>query len=208
LANGTDGRTLRANEVREARRAQILDTALGVFADQGYHQTSISDVVKAAGVARGTFYLYFESKSQIFLHLLDNLLGHLRSSVRGVDVGQGAPPVTEQLQRTVERILETAVNNRPLTRVIFRVAVGLDPEVDERLTAFYSNLHQYIAQSLERGQQMGIVRQMDVGVASRCILGSIRQVVDAYVVQSDAQVDVGAVAQGILDFNLQGVTNQ
>jgi AcrR family transcriptional regulator len=61
-----DGRVRRGHETREARRAQILESALTVFATKGYHETSVTDLVDAAGVARGTFYLYFDSKEAIF----------------------------------------------------------------------------------------------------------------------------------------------
>ena len=52
-ADEVDGRTRRAQEAREVRRAAILQAALQVFARRGYHATSITDLVEAAGVARG-----------------------------------------------------------------------------------------------------------------------------------------------------------
>ena len=61
-----DGRVARASVLRKTRRADILEVALSVFASNGYHQTRVSDIIQAAGIARGTFYLYFESKSAIF----------------------------------------------------------------------------------------------------------------------------------------------
>ena len=61
-----DGRVARAEKARVERRAALLSTARQVFAQHGYHSTSIDDLIDAAGVARGTFYLYFESKRAIF----------------------------------------------------------------------------------------------------------------------------------------------
>ena len=69
-----DGRILRANARREHRRALILDSAVETFSTKGYHQTRVADIIKSAGIARGTFYLYFESKNAIFLELLEGLL--------------------------------------------------------------------------------------------------------------------------------------
>ena len=123
-----DGRVRRGQETREARRTQIKQTALRVFSERGYHETSVSDLVDAAGVARGTFYLYFDSKDAIFLELLDDLTAHLRSNVTGIDLSPSAAPMFEQLHAIVVRILRTVVENRPLTRIIFReaVVVGLN----------------------------------------------------------------------------------
>src|SRR5438067_9933141 len=57
---------------RETRRQQILEAAARVFARKGYRNTGVADIIEAAGVAsRGTFYLYFQSKEEIFLALVD-----------------------------------------------------------------------------------------------------------------------------------------
>ena len=73
----TDGRSTRANRKKRvaSRRRQILDAArTGVCRKAAITTTHVSDVIEAAGIARGTFYLYFESKSAIFLELLEELL--------------------------------------------------------------------------------------------------------------------------------------
>ena len=51
---------------REERRSQILDAALVVFSQKGYHATNVSDVAAQAGVSQGTIYWYFESKDELF----------------------------------------------------------------------------------------------------------------------------------------------
>lgn len=205
MPDAQDGRVKRGLASREARRAQILDAALGVFADQGYHQTSVSDLVKAAGVARGTFYLYFDSKEAIFLELLDGMLRHLRDNVGGVDTTPEARPPAEQLLQLTEHIFDTAVNNRPLTRIIFREAVGLDAAVEARLTAFYADLMEWLSASLRAGQALGMVRDLDTDLVAACIVGSVREVVHQRIVDSDEPLDVTAAARAVLDYNLFGV---
>ena len=88
-----DGRSKRARSQRKNRRGAILKAARPVFVEKGYHQTHISDIIEAAGIARGTFYLYFDSKAAIFAELLDLSLDELRSSIVGVDQGEDAPPM-------------------------------------------------------------------------------------------------------------------
>src|ERR1051325_12177451 len=55
---------------KSERRQQILSVARDVFARRGYHQTTIDDIALQAGVARGTFYLYFEDKRAGFSDLI------------------------------------------------------------------------------------------------------------------------------------------
>ena len=61
----------------DSRRAQLLAAARTVFATKGYQRSSVSDVIKAAGVSRGTFYNYFDGKSAIFQAVLVDLTGKL-----------------------------------------------------------------------------------------------------------------------------------
>lgn len=203
-----DGRSKRAAETRENRRVQILDTALRLFSEAGYHQTSISDIVRAAGIARGTLYLYFDSKQDIFHELLENLLSHLRTNIVGVDTSAEAPPIPEQLEQTVKRILETALANRALTQIIFREAIGIDEEMDRRLDTFYLNLHSFIDLALQSGQQLKLIRPMDTYVAARCVLGSIRGVIEHALFDEVEAADPDLLAKAVLEFNLRGLMVQ
>ncbi len=203
MSDETDGRVRRGVETREARRAQILDSALAVFARRGFHATSVSDLVEAAGVARGTFYLYFDGKEALFLELLDDLTAHLRSNVVGVDLTRGS--MEEQLQATVVRVLRTLVDNRPLTRILFREAVGLNEAVDERLAAFDTELHGYVATALRVGAAAAVVRELDPAVSAMMVIGGLREVVRRYVVASDDPFDVDRVARSVLDHHLRGL---
>lgn len=201
-----DGRTERATALREQKRAHILTTAIRVFGKKGYHQTSIADIVDEAGVARGTFYLYFESKSAVFLELLDQLLLHLRQNVVGVDVGPDARPMDEQLFETVRRVLRTAETNRSLTAILFREAVGLDADVDRKLREFYSNIHMFLVVSLTEGERLGLTRPLDTEATASCILGSIKQVIEQHlVIDTDATFDLDRFAHAIVAYNLHGL---
>ncbi|MCA9518783.1 MAG: helix-turn-helix transcriptional regulator [Myxococcales bacterium] len=204
-----DGRSRRAQARRERARANILAAAVEVFSTSGYHQSSISDLHQAAGIARGTFYQYFESKNAVFLELMDELLVQLRSSVVGVDTRPGAPPVALQLYQTVRRILEAASQNRALTTILMREAVGLDEEVDRRLAEFYDSLHAWVVLALENGRASGLVRDgVDVEIAATCVIGSLRFVLERAWAQSDggdADLDLDRMARAILDVTAFGL---
>jgi AcrR family transcriptional regulator len=58
---------------REARRAEIVSAATAAFAERGIAQTAVSDIVKAAGVAQGTFYLYFKSKDDVVVAVAERI---------------------------------------------------------------------------------------------------------------------------------------
>lgn len=55
---------------------QIIDAAVIVIAENGYHQSQVSKIAKQAGVADGTIYLYFKNKEDILISLFENKMGH------------------------------------------------------------------------------------------------------------------------------------
>ncbi len=71
-----------------ARKKQILDAAAEVFAEKGFHPTTIKAIAKAAGVADGTIYIYFENKTALLLGILD-LMG--RNAQKEADFSQFSP---------------------------------------------------------------------------------------------------------------------
>ncbi len=56
-----------------ARRKQILEAAVKVFAEKGFHQTTIKDIAREAGIAQGTIYNYFENKTALMLGIFDSM---------------------------------------------------------------------------------------------------------------------------------------
>lgn len=200
----TDGRTERAQRQREETRARLLEAALDVFASKGFHAATLGDLLDAAKVARGTFYLHFESKQAVFVALLDELVTAFRSSVRGVDTAPGAAPLAEQLVASIVRVLEAARAGRPLARILFHEAVGLDATVDARVREFDATLHGYLVTSLETGMRLGLLRRHDAEVAATAIFGALRQAIVRYVV-AEVPFEPERVARGLVDVHLAGL---
>src|SRR5581483_1492778 len=201
-----DGRVSRAQKLRESRRAGVMMVARRIFAEKGYHATSIDDLIEAAGIARGTFYLYFESKRAIFDQLLDELVAVLQANVHRIDVSPGAPPPVEQLNAIVDRVLGTLVEHREIAQILLREAVGIDEDFDRKLADFYGRIEGMLERAIQTGQGMGLVRACDAQVVARCILGAVKEVVHYALVGRDpAQLDIRKMGREVIAFTLQGL---
>ena len=198
-----DGRTKAALKKRERRRTTVLEAALRVFSAKGYHQTRVSDIIGEASIARGTFYLYFDSKNAIFLELIDLLLERIKENVVGVDQSDDAPPMRDQILVSVRRVLGAFQQDRPLAKLILREAVGIDAEVDKKLGDFHRQLHTWLHLSLLNGQQLGFVRDVDTESVAWCILGSVKQLL--WLVLDEPDADLDHLGEVLLDFNLDGI---
>lgn len=177
-----------------------------VFSELGYHKASISDIINAAGIARGTFYLYFVNKRAIFDELLDELLAQLNGAVRRISVEAEAPSPIDQMRANVHRVLEVLEENRELTKILLRQAVGLDSAFDEKLGAFYGSVILRIQDGLDLGQQLGLVRKCDSRVTAHCVLGGVKEVVyQALVSGGLGKVSRKDLVTGIVDYTLHGL---
>ena len=157
-----------------ARREQLLDVALALFAERGYHATSISDIIGKANVARGTFYNHFRSKRQIFAQLLDRLFEQVNASATPIlpNLGGG---VAVQLRANIESICRTLQDNLPMARVLLEQAVGLDEGGREQLKGFYMRVLTRLERAVFVGQQLGIIRAGDPSLLTICTLAMIKE---------------------------------
>ena len=148
-----DGRILRATRQRTTRKGEILKAAQEVISRRGYQATSVADVLKAAGISRGTFYLYFDGIDALFYELVDAFIQELMGCIRPVRQGQGNP--VEQLRDNLARIVDLLFENRDLTVILLREAIALNETVDQKLAVLYQFLHRNVASALHNGAEWG-----------------------------------------------------
>ena len=89
--------TLR-EKTHEVRRSHILEAAAQVFAERGYHRATIKDVARAAGVADGSIYNVFDSKTELLLALLDPLGAAATSDLEEAEPGDRSDRLHRLLQ--------------------------------------------------------------------------------------------------------------
>jgi len=188
---------------RQARRDQVLRHAKRIFARKGYHRTNIADIIARARIARGTFYLYFHNKKDLFEELLEQVLGELRHRIQRLRVGAGEPDPVDQLRNNLRRVLSFVLEEHELTDILLNHSMGFDRELDARIRDFYEKVADQIQRSLDLGIEMNLVRRCDTRAVAYCILGGIKEVVGQ--LSSHRRRDIGPLVEEILDFGLRGV---
>ncbi len=75
---------MRISKDPDVRKGELIEAAETLFREDGYRQTSVSDIVKKVGVAQGTFYYYFKSKDDILNAVVDHYIDIYRQSLVGL----------------------------------------------------------------------------------------------------------------------------
>ena len=158
------------------RRQQILINARDVFAKRGYHAAKIDDIVAAAGVARGTFYLYFEDKRAIFEEIVDGTFATIGAAVMRVDTEDASRTVASQIEENIQRIVHALLEDPATTKILLSDAVGLDPAFDRKLLFFYEEVGKLLESSLIDGQERGIVAMGDARVFAIMTMGAMKEI--------------------------------
>ena len=191
---------------RNARREQVLRHAKRIFARKGYHRTNVADIIARARIARGTFYLYFQNKKDLFEELLQQVVSELQARILRIKVGPGEPSPVDQLRNNLRRVVSFVLHERELTDILLNHSVGFDRELDAKIREFYDRIAQLIQRSLDLGIEMDLVRKCDTRAVSYCILGGIKEVVG--VMSRTRPRDTDTLVQEILDFGLRGVARK
>jgi Tetracyclin repressor-like, C-terminal domain len=129
----------------------------------------------------------------------------LQAQVRRIDVGPAAPAPLEQMNEMVDRLLKTLLDNREMARILLREAVGIDTDFDRKLADFYGRIEAMLVSALDTGRQLGLLRPCDPNVVARCILGSVKEVVQwAFVEQDPLRIDLQRTGRELINHTLKG----
>jgi AcrR family transcriptional regulator len=186
------------------RRQQILHAARGLFAKRGYHLTTIDDIALQAGVARGTFYLYFEDKRAIFSDLIDRFGSQLAVAIVRIVTDDPSRSVGEQVHENIRRIIGTCLAERPMTKILLTDAVGVDPTFDRKLAAFYDNMVGLLVETLKEGQTLGIVADGEPRVLANMAHGALTELLYQAVTLGLAEESAEVLTQQIYAFLCDG----
>lgn len=131
----------------ERRRQQILEVSCGVFADRGFHATSMDDIAAAAGVTKPVLYQHFTSKRGLFIALLRDLGQEL---LRELSVATGAAHSgRERVEGGFAAYFRFVTGNEAAFRVLFGASARNDAEFADRIEELLDDLADAISQLIE-----------------------------------------------------------
>lgn len=124
------------------RRKQLLDVALEVFAERGFHPTSMNDLAEAAGVTKPVLYQHFGSKRELYLELLEDVGSRLRDAIEKA-TSEAATP-REQVQRGFAAYFRFVADHQAAFQVLF----GGGARRDEEFAAYGLRVEESIADTI------------------------------------------------------------
>ena len=187
------------------KRTLILDAAIRVFAEHGYHGARVGDIAEDAGVAHGLLYHYFASKDEVLRTIFVENWGELIGRFRAVD--DSDEPAPEKLEGIAKILLRTWRNDPALVTVMVREVARsqqLQAQVDDVREAFA-----IVQRVIEAGQTEGTIRpDVDARLASWLFYGGLEEVLTGWVLGQlpDGEDDVARAERTAIELALHGLT--
>jgi AcrR family transcriptional regulator len=127
----------------EQRRTQLLDVAIEIFADRGFHATSMDDIAEAAGVTKPVLYQHFPSKRALYRELLDDVDRQLTDTL--LDATSRAASGRERVQAGFAAYFRYVAAHRAAFRLLFGASVRNDAEFAQVAAAVIERIADLIA---------------------------------------------------------------
>lgn len=182
---------------------QILDAAIKVFARQGFHQSTVAKVAKAAGVADGTIYLYFKSKDDILFQFYEYKARQVFERFRcAVDEATHAVDKLRNLVRIhlseFQKDMDMAIVYQAETHQHRRTTQGIIREMSK----MYRDI---VTEIVELGQREGSLRRnVTIGLVMRLINGAVNEVINAWI-HAEGEYDLVSMADPLVALFLGGI---
>ncbi len=154
------------------KRERILQAAIRVFAEKGFYATRVSEIAKAAGVADGTIYLYFENKDDVLVSIFRDRIGQLLEILEKVVKSDRS--IEDRVRKIMELQLGLLEEQRDLAEVITVNLRQSSSLLKEYAAPLFTRYLELIANMIADGQKDGTFRDdINPRVAARALWGGL-----------------------------------
>ena len=183
---------------------RIINAATKIFAKKGFYQAKVSEIAKAAKVADGTIYLYFESKDAILISLFEEQMKRVLDNMREeISKEKDAAKKIEKFALNHLRLIEQNKDMAEIIQVEVRQSSKFMKEYKNEKFVEYLNL---IGDIIREGQETGIFKKAIIpGIAKRAFFGALDEMSRFWVLSSRRKYDIETAAKQISKYFLNGL---
>lgn len=156
-------------------RSRILEAAARIFAQKGYHETRMDDIVAAADSSKGSLYFHFPNKEEIFFGLIETFIGLLESRLQ--ETLSSEQHGMSQMDAALTTSLRLFTQYRAMAKIVLVQAVGLGAAFEQRRRGINDRFVSIIQARIERGIQDGSLPPQNAELAARAWVGALNEIV-------------------------------
>lgn len=188
----------------EGKKRSIMEAALAVLAEKGYHLATIDEIAERAGVGKGTIYVYFESKAALVGELIDTVtrmhLMEMEESIARIDDAR------EKLLILAGAEYDFMRRNGPLVQILTSgETMGLAPEFRTQMQTVREGYVKLIERVIREGQSEGVFSTSISPVLAATIIFGARIAVTQLAYEAALESQANTIRNQVVDFILRGL---
>ena len=192
------------NKLKDKERA-IIKAAKEVFAEKGFQKASIRDIAKIAGIATGTFYLYFKNKEGFFEALVEEMYEELLAHIK--EERKKASDTLGKLGASMDACVDLFIKERSLAKLMLIQAPNASPLINNRLSALQDGLVQLILNDLNEAVAENLIPPQNTQVAALALVGGFYALLISWL-KDDNPFDLVSATKYLFNYNMYGLTSK
>jgi AcrR family transcriptional regulator len=202
----SDIRQQRDQERRDRTRARLLEAALAVFAERGYHNTLVSDIVREAEVGQGTFYRNFTDKRDIFNTLMEDFIDKIfdEFSDMSANLPRNFRMYYESSMDALIKMADVLEGHRDITLLFLREASGIDKEFEQAMSMIHDRFAGLAQFYLDHAIANGFARPCRSDVVSQSLVAIGLRQIHKHLSNPAPQLSKEEMIHEVLDFAFFG----
>lgn len=192
------------------RRKQIMDAGKKLFAQKGYYEANVEDIRQSIGIGKGTFYLYFKNKEDLFIAIMDDFLNEwvsvLKHALSDID-----PTDLQGFYRTMINNSFRFFRLDPyISKMFVRIGPGINEHFEPYIERFEQTMLKFVMDYLRMGIKNGFFRDdLDVELVANILVGGHLRIAYHYFIDrppDSKQRSIGTITQEVFDMIIRGLT--
>ena len=191
----------KTRQKKDAKRTAMMQAAVRVFAEKGYHAATVRDVVSAADVAIGTFYFYFPDKETLFVHLYEETADFLLQAIQQAINSRATFP--QQVQAGIQAYVNIAIYEPAVVQLLLVGGVGAVPSLVAKRAEFRERLIDAWQRPLETAEDQSLILPQNSRRTAEAFAGAFDEVVLNLLDQPDSEIEAATAVKEMTLFALR-----
>jgi AcrR family transcriptional regulator len=195
-------KTQKVREKLQNKKEKIIKAAKEILAEKSYGEISIKAIAKKAGIATGTFYLYFSNKEALIDSIVEEMYQELLAVIKSERSKYDC--VFDKLQASMEACLKLFIKEENLAKILLVKLPGINNAFNKKLAEIEKELIKLTKKDLDDLKTQGLLPEQDTLVSATAFVGTFRQVLISWLKEGEPQ-DLQSAFKTLMKYNLRGL---
>lgn len=186
---------------KDAKRTAMMQAAVRVFAEKGYHAATVRDIVNEADVAIGTFYFYFPDKETLFVHLFEETAAFLLQAIEQAMNSRSTFPA--QLEGALQAYVNVAFYEPAVVQLLLVGGMGSVPSLAEKRAEFREKLIRLWQRALVSAQEQKQISPQNIRRTAEALVGGFDEVIFHLLTSANSEREGQRAVGDMVQFGLR-----